>query len=103
MEWKWGGESGRRYLPKAVPGKAVKAVFSLEGEKTEGNRPGERTADREPEEGLWLEFLDANGHKVDELLVEERAVHQGMEAGSLEKTVMKTGCQPWLSQRKSRR
>lgn len=85
VEWKWGGESGRRYLPKAVPGKAVKAVFSLEGEKTEGNRPGERTADREPEEGLWLEFLDANGHKVDELLVEERAVHQGMEAGSLEK------------------
>ncbi len=87
MSWKWGGRSGRMYLPEAVPGKAVKVLLSLEsGKLEEGKLEAGKPEDGKPEDGLWIEFLDANGWKVDELLVEERKGRKALRAGRKEDT-----------------
>lgn len=91
MRWKYGECSGSLYLPAAVPGKAIKVVLPLEQaalplkealpeEAVRAALPLEETAagkvlspaEAMPGEGVWLQFLDAMGNCVDEMLVTER-------------------------------
>lgn len=67
MDWRHGESRGSCYLPAAVPGKAIRMILPLE-EVTPG-------------EGVWMQFTDAVGNCVDELLVTERKSGQAEDAG----------------------
>lgn len=70
VRWRWGDGEGSCLLPKAVPGKSVKAVIDLTGK-----------ADKD--DVVEIAFYDANKSRVDEITASDRSACQG---SLLEKT-----------------
>lgn len=75
VEWKCGGLAGTCCLPKAAPGKSIKAVICLEEETINLNeKSGGADYGSLP---LQIAFYDANGERVDELVAENRESGHG--------------------------